>query len=78
MKKLVNLEKALVVAIANPILFGHMAFAMFYVKDQCGDILNVIPVWKMGCPDMERGNIHPSEDNYEQLSVDDVMFCVSD
>lgn len=78
MKKLVNLEKALVVAIANPILFAHTAFAMFYVKDQCGDILNVIPVWKMGCPDMERGNIHPSEDNHEQLSVDDVMFCVSE
>lgn len=78
MKKLVNLEKALVVAIANPLLLGRTAFAMFYVKNQREDILEAIPVWEMGYPEMEKGKIYPSQDNCEQLSVDDVLFCVNE
>lgn len=41
MKKLVNLEKALVVATVIPGYFGQVGWYMFHVKEQTGDRLMV-------------------------------------
>lgn len=72
-----NLEKALVIAVINPNYFQRKVFAMFYIEEQKGDLLRVLPVWDMDCPEDARGYINGRKNAVHELNVKDIWSFVT-
>ena len=78
MKKLVNLENALVIAVINPNHHGRKVFAMFFVEKQQGNDLDVLPVWDMDNPDVNKGQINGYLNSVRKLKVEDIWSFVTE